>query len=127
MIKSAGAWLYRWVLVFGLIKSFCGAKEDPPSAVGGLGRLMWVGLMCWLFVGGLMCCLFVGGAWKIFCLYILKAHGLRSMGLLCCGVFIKRPTQRSGWAWKMGLLFLILIEKYRNLLSISSSIMLLIN
>ena len=44
MIKSAGAWLYRWVLMFGLIKSFCGAKEDPPSAVGGLGRLMWVGL-----------------------------------------------------------------------------------
>ena len=72
MIKSAGAWLYRWVLVFGLIKSFCGAKEDPPSAVGGL--------VCFLFVGGLICCLFVGGAWKIFCLYILKAHGLRSMG-----------------------------------------------
>ena len=36
MIKSAGAWLYRWVLVFGLIKSCCGAKEAPPSAVGGL-------------------------------------------------------------------------------------------
>ena len=43
MIKSAGAWLYRWVLMFGLIKSFCGAKEDPPSAVGGL--------VCFLFVG----------------------------------------------------------------------------
>jgi len=82
MIKSAGAWLYRWVLVFGLIKSCCGAKEAPPSAVGGLGRLMW------------------GGAWKIFCLYILKAHGLRSMGLLCCEG-IRRPTQRSGWAWKI--------------------------
>jgi len=68
MIKSAGAWPYRWVLVFGLIKSFCGAKEDPPSAVGGLGRLS------------------------------VKAHGLRSMGLLCCDVFIRRPTQRSGWA-----------------------------
>ena len=109
MIKSAGAWLYRWVLVFGLIKSFCGAKEDPPSAVGGLGRLMWVGLMCFLFVGrGLEDFLFIhlkspwtafhgsavlrgiykkthpaqwGGAWKIICVYILKAHGLRSMGL----------------------------------------------
>ena len=46
-----------------------------------------------------MCCLFVGGAWKIFCLYILKAHGLRSMGLLCCEVFIRSPTQRSGWAY----------------------------
>jgi len=46
--------------------------KDPPSAVGGLDRLMWVGLVVF--------CLW-GGAWKIFCLYILKAHGLRSMGL----------------------------------------------
>ena len=28
-----------------------------------------------------------------------KAHGLRSMGL--GAVRFKRPTQRSGWAWKM--------------------------
>ena len=59
-----------WVLMFGLIKSFCGAKEDPPSAVSGLGRLS------------------------------VKAHGLRSMGLLCCEG-IRSPTQRSGWAWKI--------------------------
>ena len=57
--------------------------EDGSAAVGGAWKID------------------VGGAWKIFCLYILKAHGLRSMGLLCCGVFIKRPTQRSGWAWKI--------------------------
>ena len=57
----------------------------------------------------------------------LKSPWTAFHGSWGCGVFIKRPTQRSGWAWKMGLLFLILIEKYRNLLSISSSIMLLIN
>ena len=61
-----------------------------------------------------MCCLFVGGAWKIFCLYILKAHGLRSMGLLCCEVFIRSPTQRSGWAWKIdvgGLVCFLLVGR----------------
>ena len=46
-----------------------------------------------------------GAGLEDFCLFILKAHGLRSMGLL----------------------FLILTEKYSNILSISSSIMLLIN
>ena len=57
-------------------------KGGRPTQRSGWAWKMGVGgLMCCLFVGGLMCCLFVGGAWKIFCLYILKAHGLRSMGL----------------------------------------------
>ena len=45
-----------WVLVIRLFESFCGAKEDPPSAVGGLGR------------------------------FSVKAHGLRSMGLGAAGI-----------------------------------------
>ncbi|NBY00835.1 MAG: hypothetical protein EBQ87_02465 [Planctomycetes bacterium] len=34
---------------------------------------------------------------------ILKAHGLRSMGLLLLWLLLKRPTQRSAWAWKIKL------------------------
>jgi len=56
--------LYVFCLWGGLLKIFCkspwtafhgtwgcGVKEDPPSAVGGLGRLMWVGWK--IDVGGL--------------------------------------------------------------------------
>ena len=46
--------------------------KDPPSAVGGL-----------------ICFLFVGGGLEDFCLFILKAHGLRSMGLCAVGGVLK--------------------------------------
>jgi hypothetical protein len=88
-----------WVLVFRLFESFCGVKEeDPPSAVGGLGR--WVCRSGWAYMFSVC-----GAGLEDGCVYILKAHGLRSMGLL----------------------FLLLIEKYNNLIYVSSSIMLLIN
>jgi len=77
----------------------------------------------------------------VFCLFILKAHGLRSMGLGVLNVvrLFKKPHPAQ-WVGSrvfilkahglrsMGLLcFLIFTEKYSNILSISSSIMLLIN
>ena len=86
----------------------------------------------------------------VFCLFILKAHGLRSMGLGAVRLFKKpHPAQwvglfvfclwggvgrflfiylKSPWtAFHGARCFLILTEKYSNLLSISSSIVLLIN
>ena len=55
-----------------------------------MGLPQWVGLVVF--------CLW-GGARKIICVYILKAHGLRSMGLGAVRLFIRRPTQHSEWAY----------------------------
>jgi len=64
-----------WVLVFRLFESCCGVKEDPPSAVGGLGRFS----VC-------------GAGLEDF----LKAHGLRSMGLGAAGLKKTHPAQWVG-------------------------------
>jgi hypothetical protein len=59
--------------------------------------------MCFLFVGrGLEDFLFVGGAFEDFLFIHLKSPWTAFHGsAVLLGLSLRRPTQRSGWAWKI--------------------------
>ena len=72
-----------WVLMFRLFESCGGAKEDPPSAVGGLGRLMWVGLYVFCLWGEAYVLSVCGRGLEDFLFIHLKSPWTAFHGSLC--------------------------------------------